>query len=92
MRGYREGRYRDNVLTVLQAEYRLIVWGPVGFALFGSVGDLQPRYSALGSEKLIFAGGPGLRFLINEEGLNFRIDYGYGREGGSFYFTLGEAF
>ena len=43
-------------------------------------------------KKLIFAGGPGIRFLLNEEGLNFRIDYGYGRDGGSFYFTLGEAF
>ena len=51
MRGYREGRYRDNVMTVLQAEYRVFVWGPIGAALFGSVGDLQRRYSAIGSEK-----------------------------------------
>lgn len=92
MRGYPEGRYRDKVMAVLQAEYRLVVWGPVGFVLFGSAGDLQRRYSALGSEKLIFAGGPGLRLLMNEEGLNFRIDYGVGRDGGAFYFTLGEAF
>ncbi len=92
MRGYPEGRYRDNVMQTLQAEYRLLVYGPIGFVTFVSVGDLQPRFSDLGSEKLIFAAGPGLRFLINEEGLNFRIDYGIGRDGGSFYFTLGEAF
>ncbi len=92
MRGYPESRYRDNVLAVLQAEYRLIVMGPIGFVVFGSVGDLQRRYSALGSEKLVFAGGTGVRLLINEEGLNFRVDYGVGRDGGAFYFTLGEAF
>ncbi|MFK7849253.1 MAG: BamA/TamA family outer membrane protein [Rhodothermales bacterium] len=92
MRGYPESRYRDNVLAVLQAEYRLIVMGPIGFVVFGSVGDLQKRYDALGSDKLILGGGPGMRFLINEEGLNFRVDYGIGRDGGSFYFTLGEAF
>lgn len=92
MRGYREGRYRDNVMAVLQAEYRVYIWGPIGAALFASAGDLQRRYSALGSEKIIFAGGPGLRLLINEEGLNFRVDYGIGRDGGAFYFTLGEAF
>ncbi len=92
MRGYPEGRYRDNVMQTLQAEYRLLVYGPIGFVTFASAGDLQPRFSDLGSEKLIFAAGPGLRFLINEEGLNFRIDYGIGRDGGSFYFTLGEAF
>ncbi len=92
MRGYPEGRYRDNVMAVLQAEYRLVVWGPIGFVMFGSAGDLQRRYDALGSEKLILAGGPGLRLMINEEGLNFRVDYGVGRDGGAFYFTLGEAF
>ncbi len=92
LRGYPEGRFRDNVMAMLQAEYRLVVWGPVGFVVFGSVGDLQRRYSALGSEKLLYAGGPGLRLMINEEGLNFRVDYGIGQDGGAFYFTLGEAF
>lgn len=92
MRGYPEGRYRDNVMQTLQLEYRLIVYGPIGFVTFASIGDLQPRFDALGSEKLIFAAGPGVRFLINEQGLNFRIDYGIGRDGGAFYFTLGEAF
>ncbi len=92
MRGYPEGRYRDNVLAVIQAEYRLIVMGPIGFVVFGSVGDLQRRYDALGSENLVLAGGTGIRLLINEEGLNFRVDYGVGRDGGAFYFTLGEAF
>ena len=92
LRGYREGRYKDNLFAVLQAEYRLFVWGPVGFAAFVAAGDVQPRVADLGSDPLIFSGGPGLRFLLNEDGFNFRIDYGIGRDGGAFYFTLGEAF
>lgn len=92
MRGYAEGRYKDNVLSVVQAEFRAYVWGPFGAVLFASAGDVQQRFSSLGSDKLIFAGGGGLRLLINDEGLNFRVDYGIGRDGGSLYFTLGEAF
>ena len=92
LRGYPEGRYRDQLMAVLQAEYRLYVWGPISFTLFAAAGDLQRRFSDLGSDRLILSGGPGLRLLINEEGLNFRVDYGIGRDGGAFYFTLGEAF
>ena len=92
MRGYSEGRYKHNVLSVVQAELRAYVWGPFGAVVFGSLGDVQQRVSGFGSDTPIAAGGGGLRLLINDEGLNFRIDYGIGRDGGNFYFTLGEAF
>ena len=92
MRGYSEGRYKHNVLTVAQAEFRAYIWGPFGAVLFGSLGDVQRRVSSLGSDRFILGGGGGLRLLINDEGLNFRVDYGYGRDGGNLYFTLGEAF
>ena len=92
LRGYRQGRYADNLFAVLQAEYRLYVWGPFSFAAFVAAGDVQRRVSDLGSDPLILSAGPGIRFLLNEEGLNFRVDYGIGRDGGAFYFTLGEAF
>ena len=92
MRGYAEGRYKHNVLSVVQAELRAFVWGPFGAVVFGSLGDVQQRFSGLGSDTLIAGGGGGLRLLINDEGLNFRVDYGIGRDGGRMYFTLGEAF
>lgn len=92
MRGYPEGRFRENVLSVVQAEFRAYIWGPIGAVLFGSVGDVQRRVETIAGGKLLATGGGGLRFLVNDEGLNFRIDYGIGRDGGSFYFTLGEAF
>lgn len=92
MRGYREGRYKHNVLSVFQAEFRAYIWGPISAAVFGSVGDVEQNYGQLWSDTPIFAGGAGLRLLINDEGLNFRVDFARGREGNQFYFTLGEAF
>ena len=92
MRGYREGRYKHNVMSVFQAEFRAYIWGPISAAVFGSVGDVEQNYSALWSDKPIFAAGAGLRLLINDEGLNFRFDFARGREGNQLYFTLGEAF
>jgi outer membrane protein assembly factor BamA len=92
MRGYAQGRYKNNIMLALQAEYRLIVYGPVGFVVFASAADVQRRFEDVGSDRLILSAGPGMRFLINDEVLNFLIDYGIGRDGGAFYFTLGEAF
>lgn len=92
MRGYAHGRYKNNIMLALQTEYRLIVYGPIGFVVFASAADVQRRFKDVGSDRLIFSAGPGFRFLMNEDGLNFRIDYGIGRDGGDFYFTLGEAF
>ena len=92
MRGYQEGRYKHNVLSVVQAEFRGFIWGPISGAVFGSIGDVQQRYGDLFSDRPIFAGGAGLRFLLNDEGLNFRFDFARGRTGNQLYFTLGEAF
>lgn len=92
MRGYQEGRFKHNVLSVVQAEFRGYIWGPISGAVFASIGDVQQRYDDLLSDKLIFAGGAGLRFLLNDEGLNFRFDFARGRTGNQLYFTLGEAF
>ena len=92
MRGYRDGRYKHNVLSVFQAEFRAYIWGPISAAVFGSIGDVEQNYRSLWTDKPILAGGAGLRLLINDEGLNFRFDFARGREGNQLYFTLGEAF
>ena len=92
MRGYQEGRFKHNIISVVQAEFRGYIWGPISGAVFASLGDVQQRYSDLLSDKLIVAGGAGLRFLLNDEGLNFRFDFARGRTGNQLYFTLGEAF
>ena len=92
LRGYNQGRFRDDVLLALQMEYRLWVMGPLSFTAFASVGDVESRVEDLFSRKAIFAAGPGVRILTNPNGLNFRVDYGIGTEGGRLYLTVGEAF
>ncbi len=45
LRGYRDLRFRDRNLVLLQAEYRLPVWGPIDATLFADAGRVEPdRY------------------------------------------------
>jgi outer membrane protein assembly factor BamA len=92
LRGYAQGRYKDRLMLALQAEYRLWVYGPIGFTLFSSAADVQPAARYFMSDPFILSGGAGLRFLMNEQGVNFRVDYAWGRDGGALYISVGEAF
>ncbi len=93
MRGYYNGRYRDNHSMAFQAELRKTIWGPVGIVAFGGGGTvsgtelglfnhIQPNY------------GVGLRLkAVPKERVNARIDLGMGSKGTrAVYITLNEAF
>jgi hypothetical protein len=92
MRGYTQGRYRDHVGNVVQAELRghRARFGAVVFAGFGQVsataGDI---FQAL----LLPAGGVGARYQLTQKyPMHMRLDYSWGRDGGLLYFSVGEAF
>jgi outer membrane protein assembly factor BamA len=92
MRGYYGGRFRDNYLAAFQAEYRLpLVWklGLVGFA---GAGRVAGRLGDLGLSGFKAVAGWGLRFKVNPEGANIRLDFGYGKVTSGVYLTAGEAF
>ncbi len=94
MRGYYLGRYRDNNMIALQAEYRWLpaIWrfGVVGFAGLGNVADRIAHFD-LGAFKYSY--GFGLRFILNpEQKINLRLDFGFGKGTSGIYFTAGEAF
>jgi len=92
-RGYYEGRYRDNHLALLQAEYRMHLWKRFGMAFFGSYGGVAPQLNAYKISNFRWNAGVGLRYLANpQEGLNARVDIGFGTGSTAFYFTVGEAF
>jgi hypothetical protein len=93
MRGYREGRFRDDVLAVLQAELRFpLVWR-FGGAVFGGVGEVAAGVDAFpGFGDWERAAGLGLRFRLNEAGATIRVDWARGREGSGLYVGFGEAF
>lgn len=93
LRGYREGRFRDRAAAAAELELRFPLTGRFGAALFGGLGGVAPRLSDLpGLADLERTAGAGLRFRLNEGGVNLRVDYGVGREGGGLYLGIGEAF
>lgn len=94
MRGFFEGRFRDKNLWILQAEYRRVIKGIFGFAVFSGIGNVAPKPSALFSQKIHLAYGLGLRIrLSKKDKINLRIDAGWNEEGAlSPYLTVAEAF
>jgi outer membrane protein assembly factor BamA len=93
MRGYYNGRFRDNCAMAFQAELRKTIWGPISIVAFGGFGTVSSDVNGLTSNLKPNYGG-GLRIkAVPKEKFNIRIDYGMGIDGASaFYVTMGEAF
>jgi outer membrane protein assembly factor BamA len=93
MRGYFQGRFRDNDMAVLQGEYRMpVFWkfGLVGFADLGEVGTTLDRFTYTGIK---WTAGAGIRFLFSEsEHVVVRVDFGFGNDSNEFYLYVNEAF
>ncbi len=94
MRGYFDGRFRDQNAIISQVEYRFpIVWrfGGVGFA---SAGVVAPGLLDFDFHDIKGTAGGGLRFMFDrDERLNGRFDVGVANDGTSaFYIQINEAF
>jgi outer membrane protein assembly factor BamA len=93
MRGFYEGRYRDNNLIVLQAEYRRKIWWWLGFTVFGSLGQVARTYDAFHNDYWRNTFGTGLRICPDKtQRVNLRVDLAVGNGKVLTYFTIGEAF
>jgi hypothetical protein len=94
LRGYYFGRYRDLNYTALQAEYRWIPGSWFGFTLFGAGGNVYCFESQNQAGDIKFAGGLGLRILVDKkENSYLRMDMALtGESDFGFYFSFGEAF
>lgn len=95
MRGFFEGRYRDNHVWMLQSEYRFPpFWWRLGAVAFGSIGSVAADIPDFFSNQIHYSGGLGLRILLSKrEKINIRIDYGINEKGQGFpYLTVTEAF
>jgi hypothetical protein len=93
MRGFFEGRFRDNDMAVLQAEYRMPVYwrfGAVGFADIGEVAHSAGDFNLSGIKWTV---GAGIRFIVSEaEHVVVRLDYGIGSDSSELYLFVNEAF
>ena len=94
-RGYFYGRFRDQNLTTLQAEYRLKMFWRIGFAAFGGASLLFPTIPENWQMSYFKPNaGLGLRFLVDKkENTSLRFDYAIGQNGqNGFYISFGESF
>jgi hypothetical protein len=94
LRGFYQGRFRDNNMFSVIAEYRAPVYWRFSLCAFGGVGNVYKDVSDLQKHSLLYSFGGGLRLaLLEKDRLNIRIDYGYyDHYNSGFYFTLGESF
>ncbi len=93
MRGYYQGRFRDQYYFSIQSEYRLhLVWR-LGLAAFVGAGDVGGQFSQNSFDSIKPSYGLGLRFLtIKEDDVNLRVDVAFGRQTQGIYIAFGEAF
>jgi outer membrane protein assembly factor BamA len=92
-RGYFQGRFRDNDMAVLQAEYRLPLFWRFGFAAFGSAGEVAGSLDRFNMSGVKYSIGAGIRFLVVQgERLGVRLDFGAGSDSSEVYFSILEAF
>jgi len=93
MRGYYNGRYRDNQQMAVQAEYRRQIISWIGVTAFGAFGDVSDDLGGFQLADFKYAVGGGLRIMVNKsDRANIRIDYGFGDNTSGFYFAFAEAF
>lgn len=92
MRGYYEGRYRDNNLIEAQVELRQKVYGRNGIVIWGGAGNVFPSFSKINGAHTLPNYGIGYRWEFKKR-VNVRLDYGFGLKGQkSFMFGINEAF
>jgi outer membrane protein assembly factor BamA len=93
LRGYYEGRYRDNQMLVAQAEFRTAVIGRFGAVAFAGAGTVAHEVSMFELRAVRASAGIGVRYAFDpEERLNMRMDIGWGTNSSGMYFVASEAF
>jgi len=90
LRGYRDLRFRDRNLLLLQAEYRVPLWGPIDATVFADAGKVTPTRDDLDLSDLRRDFGFSLSVMKGWV-TPARIDVGFGSgEGTRIYLSLGD--
>jgi outer membrane protein assembly factor BamA len=93
IRGYSQGKYRNDQVYTLQAEYRLNFYRKWGLVAFAGIATAVAKFSDISENQLLPGVGAGLRFrMLPSEKVNIGVDAGVGRGDYSLTFRIGEAF
>ena len=93
MRGYYQGRFRDNDMAVLQAEYRLPVWWRFGLVAFADAGEVAHTMGGFTMPGIHYTYGAGIRFtVIRKQRIGVCLDYGMASDAHELYLSIQEAF
>jgi hypothetical protein len=84
LRGFRQFRFRDNNVLLLQAEYRWEIFTAVDGAIFYDAGRVAPRFEDLGFSDLESDYGIGFRFGTRN-GVFLRVEGAFGSSGGKHF-------
>ena len=92
-RGLIEGRFRDNLAMTGNLEYRLKIYNRLHWAFFVDMGNVFPRWKAIGPARAKVTGGTGMRYYVPPGDLLLaRVDGGYSTEGFEVYLTFDHPF
>jgi outer membrane protein assembly factor BamA len=93
LRGFVGGRYRDETMLAVQAEYRWRFYKRLGMVAFAGVGQVAESFGDYSGDNMLPSGGVGLRFLLSSDNrLNLSVDWAVGKDDDYFYFYVGESF
>jgi hypothetical protein len=93
LRGYENGRYRDEATVAGELELRRRLLSRLHVVAFTGLGQVAAGVGRLSSDKLLWSAGAGVRFQLTQSSeLHYAIDGAWGRDGFEFYFSLGQAF
>lgn len=93
IRGYSQGRYRNDQVYTVQAEYRWNFYKRWGMVAFAGVASAVAKVADIPDNELLPGVGAGLRFrMLPSERINIGIDGGFGKDDYSITFRIGESF
>lgn len=93
LRGFQQGKFRENSVFLVQTEYRLPLYKRLKAAIFCSAGDVF-KSSNYEIDKLKVVYGAGLRYRLNDARVHLRMDIAKNNYGDKLqlYVTASEAF
>lgn len=99
LRGYKDFRFRDQGLALLNAEYRWPIWADrvvegigLDMYLLTDVGQVFSRTEQISLDNLRVSYGAGFRFIGNQGGLGIRVEVAHGDEGTQFRLRTDQVF